>query len=64
MNNTMYKVTINGDVIGEVEILSPAQMSRLRSDQEIRVKEYSDRFFDSVIDEYNNIMINALIKSA
>lgn len=61
MNN--YEVTVNGFVVG-IEMITPTQMDRLRSDQDIRVKSYSDKLFDNAIDEYNNSIINALIKSA
>lgn len=59
----MYEVVVNGFKVG-VEVITPTEMDRLRCDQEIRVKEYSDKLFDNAIDEYNNTLINALIKSA
>lgn len=62
MNNTMM-VTVNNFVVG-VEVITSDQMNRLRNDQNIRVKEYSDKFFESALDEYNNTLINALIKTA
>ena len=63
MTNTTMMVTVNGIPVG-VEVITPIQMDRIRYDQEIRVKAYSDRFFDNAVDEYNNSIINALIKSA
>jgi hypothetical protein len=62
-NTTNYQVTVNGFVVG-VEVITPKQMDRLRNDQDIRVKAYSDKFFESAMDEYNNTLINALIKTA
>ena len=63
MTNTTMMVTVNGIPVG-VEVITPKQMDRLRSDQEIRVKEYSNKFFENAVDEYNNTLINALIKTA
>lgn len=61
--NTMYTVMVNGFAVG-VEMITSDQMDRIRYDQDIRVKTYSDRLFDNAVDEYNNSIINALIKSA
>lgn len=60
---TKYEVVVNGFKVG-VEVITSTEMDRIRYDQNIRVKEYSDKLFDSAIDEYNNSVINALIKSA